>query len=82
MTMTAQLIAVDPAALDEIKAELAALRRDLQRVQMQPRPQWVTVKEYALQAGRTPRTVQGWIKAGKIESRREGGRLMVKVVPT
>lgn len=77
--MTARtLIAVDEAALAALTAEVAALRRAVEAVRMQPRPEWLPIADYAAQMGRTPRTVREWVRAGRIESRREGGILLIR----
>lgn len=72
------LIAVDPDALAEIKAEIAVLRREIQSVHLSPRPEWVPASEYAKTAGGTRRTVMNWIAAGQIESSRHGATVMVR----
>jgi len=76
------LIAVDPDALAEIKAELVALRNEIRAVRMSPMPEWVTAHEYAEQVGVTRRTVMNWIAAGQIESSRHGATVLVRSRPS
>lgn len=73
------LIAIDPTELQALRDELAALRRAIESVSMSPRPQWVTVAEYAKMRGKTPKTVRNWINAGQIETKREGSVTLVRV---
>lgn len=73
------MIAVDPAALQALTDEVAALRRAVERVQMTPAPAWVTVADYAVRVGRTEKTVREWVREGKVESRRDGTVLMIRV---
>lgn len=72
------LIAVDEGALAALIAEVAAIRRALEAVQMQPRPEWVPLAEYAAQVGRSQRTVRSWVRAGQVESRRDGGVTLIR----
>jgi len=39
----------------------------------------VTIAEFAEMRGKTPKTVRNWIKAGKIETKREGSVTLVRV---
>lgn len=78
--MTARtLIAVDESALVALTAEVAALRRAVEAVRMQPRPEWLPLADYAAQMNRTPRTVREWVSSGRVESRREGGVLLIRI---
>jgi len=78
--MTAQtMILVDPDALARLEAEVARLADVVQRVQMAPQPAFVPASDYAARVGVTRRTVARWAETGQIETRRAGGKLMVKV---
>lgn len=74
-----QLIAIDPQALDALRVEIARLHKRLDAVQMAPRPEWITVGDYAEHVGRTKRTVRNWINEGSVETKREGGVTLVRI---
>ncbi|MTH36441.1 hypothetical protein GL279_17775 [Paracoccus limosus] len=76
--MPKMLVAIDPDALAELKAEISALRSEIRSVRMTPAPEWVPAGEYAKLAGVTRRTVMNWISAGQIESNRHGATVMVR----
>lgn len=61
-----------------IMRELADIKQQLRMVQMQPRPEWVTVAEYAKMVGVTPRTVRNWIASGQLETYQHGSKTMVR----
>lgn len=73
------LIAIDPTELQSLRDELAALRRAIEKVALSPRPQWVTVAEYAEMRGKTAKTVRNWINAGQVETKRQGSVTLVRV---
>ena len=75
---TQMLIAVDSGQIAALTREVEALRRSIEAVRMEPRPDWITLAEYAERVGRSPRTVRAWIAAGRIDSRRDGNALMVR----
>ena len=77
--MNKQLIAIDPSALDSLRMEIVRLHRRLDGVTMAPRPEWVTVAEYAEKVGRTKRTVRNWIDAGTVDTKVEGKVLLVRI---
>lgn len=77
--MAHQLIAVDPDALDALHKQLAQINRRLDEIQATPRPEWVTVSEYATIAKVSERTVLRRIEAGEIEVKRMAGKRMVRV---
>ena len=55
------LIAVDPEVLDLIRSirdDLTRLNQRIDAVQMAPKPDWVTVKEYSELVGKSPDTVK------------------------
>lgn len=72
------MIAADPERLAAMEAKMDAILRKLEAVQMTPAPAWLTLPEYARRVGRTEKTVRNWIRAGRIETRREGTAIMVK----
>lgn len=74
-----QLIAIDPNALESLTREVERLHKRLDAVQMQPQPEWLTVKEYAVHVGRTQRTVRNWINQGQVDTKREGEVTFVRV---
>lgn len=74
-----QLIAIDPQALEALCDEVSRLHKRLDAVQMIPRPEWVTVEEFAKLIDRHPRTVKRRIKAGEVETREIAGVCMVRV---
>ena len=74
-----QLIAIDPQALDALRVEIEKLHKRLDAVQMEPRPEWVTVEEFAKLIGKHPRTVKRRIQAGEVEAREIAGVRMVRV---
>lgn len=54
----------------EIKAELRAMREQLN--QIAPPPQWVSVAEYMAAKGISKGTVYRWIASGQVEARGAG----------
>lgn len=74
-----QLIAIDPNALESLTREVERLHQRLDAVQMQPQPEWLTVKEYADYVGRHPRTITRRIEAGELEACEMAGARMVRV---
>lgn len=72
------MIAVDETLMQSLIAEVQSLRRAIDRVQMTPRPEWVTVQAYAEMTGRTTKTVREWVREGKVDSRRDGTVLMIR----
>lgn len=80
--MTAQqLIAIDPDALEEIMDQLTRLHTRLDRVEMRPKPEWLTINDYAEYVEREPRTVRNWINAGTVQTKKDGRRTMVRINP-
>lgn len=79
--MTPQtLIAVDPDRLDALTSELKRLHDRLDRVEMTPKPEWVTAHEYADQVNRSTDTVNKWAKTGKVETKFVGAVRMFRSV--
>jgi len=79
--MTQQLIAIDADALDALLGEVRAIRERLDAVEMQPRPEWLTVAEYADHVGKSKDTVTRWIRSGRVASKHEGNVRMVRLSP-
>lgn len=78
--MTAQqMIAIDPDALEGLTREVQRLHQRLDAVEMQPKPEWITVAQYADRVGRTKRTIRNWINEGRIETKMDGAVTMVRV---
>ena len=76
-----QLIAIDATALAHVEAELDRLHKRLDRLDMTPKPEWITIKEMADTIGKTEKTVKRRIDAGQIEAREVGGERMVRFNP-
>lgn len=73
------MIAVDPDKLDAILSRLETLETVIRSVKITPPPEWMTVTEYADSVGVTTRTVRNWVDAGKVDTRREGEVLFIRV---
>lgn len=70
---------LEPEALESLLARLDAIDAKLDAVQMQPAPEWLTVKEYAKHVGRDVSTVRRYVASGKLETREECGATMIRV---
>ena len=78
--MTAQpMILFDPDALARLEEKFDRLSDAMERAQMAPQPAFAPAADYAARVGVTRRTVARWAETGLIETRRHGGKLMVKV---
>ncbi|MEP1613481.1 MAG: hypothetical protein ABJL72_16365 [Roseobacter sp.] len=75
--MNKQVIEFEMPQADRILQEIKRLHERLDAVEMTPRSEWITVKEYAESVGRTVQTINNWIRDGSIETRREGRVRMV-----
>lgn len=75
---TQTLITIEAADLARIEQRLADLAEKLDRVVMAPKPEWLTVKDYAASIGRSERTVQRYIEQGRVQSKEECGVTLVK----
>ena len=64
--------------LERIARQLADLQDMLGKVVMSPRPEWVTVDEYAAEIGKSKRTVLRYIETGNLETKQECGTLLIK----
>ena len=76
--MTQTLLTISEADLARIEAALAALATRLDRVEMRPKPEWLTLDEYAARIGRSKRTVQRYIDAGRLDTKSECGVVMIR----
>lgn len=72
------IIAIEKADLDGILRELADLKSRLDKVILTPKPEWVSVREYAASIGRSERTVQRYIDQGRLVTKEECGVTLVK----
>lgn len=72
------IIAIEKADLDGILRELADLKSRLDKVILTPKPEWVSVREYAASIGRSERTVQRHIDQGRLVTKEECGVTLVK----
>ncbi|MDO6591730.1 hypothetical protein DS901_13380 [Loktanella sp. D2R18] len=77
--MTQTLIAVDVVILENLTDEIRRLHQRLDAALITPRPEWVTVKEYANHIGRSERTVTRRIDSGELDVRHQCGVRMVRV---
>lgn len=75
------LIVVSSDELTALRQEVEALRADLRGVKLTPQPDWVPLKDYAQQIGKTTKTVHNWIKRDEIEIRRQGHGSAAKMMP-
>ncbi|TLP58305.1 hypothetical protein FEE96_17880 [Parasedimentitalea maritima] len=62
----AQLIAIDPDALNGLIAEVKALRNEVRQARIKPANKWITIKEYAAIIGKSESTVNRHIALGKV----------------
>ena len=79
MTQQVTMIAVDPAALQALRDEIAALRQSIEAVSLSAKPEWLTVKDYAAMIGRSEKTVMRRIAEGSVEVKHVGGVRMVRI---
>ena len=74
-----QMTIVQTDQLDAMMEELKRLHRRLDAVEMTPKPEWVTVNEYAVLKNVSRRTVIRKIEAGKVEAQDIDGYRMIRV---
>lgn len=74
-----QLTLMPSEDLQALRADIARLTTLVEAMAAERRPEWLTPEEAAKVVGRTPATVRQWAREGKIETRRVGRRMMVKV---
>lgn len=74
-----QMTIVQTDQLDAVMEELKRLHRRLDAVEMTPKPEWVTVNEYASLKNVSRRTVIRKIEAGKVDAQDIDGYRMIRV---
>lgn len=72
------MIAVDPALIERLATEVAALRAEIRGATIKPRDEWESIETFAARVGRTVQTVRLWVRQGKVESKRIGGVLLIR----
>lgn len=79
--MTTQTIIVQDHSADlaAIRQELAAVRSMLEGAVITPRPEWMTVADYAALIGKSARTVKRMIADGKVETKHAGHVRLIRV---
>lgn len=65
--------------LKAIREELSSLRQLVQKAVIVPKPEWMTLKEYAAYIDKSTTTVRRLVLSGQVESKRLGKTLMIKV---
>jgi hypothetical protein len=75
------LHAIEQADLDAIHKKLDFIIAELAKVKLTPRPEWVSLNEYADLHAVTTRTVRNWIAQGKLDTYRHGSKTMVRAEP-
>jgi hypothetical protein len=74
------LVIHDPSPeLFEILRILKDLQAKLNAVTMVPKPEWVTMADYAKHIGKSSRTIKRWIEAGQVEAKKVGQTWMIKL---
>ncbi|MBL4768002.1 MAG: hypothetical protein JKY94_09855 [Rhodobacteraceae bacterium] len=58
--------------------QVRALRTDIHAIQMQPKPRWITISEYATKIHRSRRTITRAIAAGKLETKEVCGVTLIE----
>lgn len=77
--MTQQLAIIDVSALDDMRQEIAALRRAIESATIKPAPEWVSVSEAASLRGCSASTISRLIASGRMEAKGAGKSRLVKV---
>jgi hypothetical protein len=62
-------------------AELAALNKRLDGVDMVPKSQWLSIVDYASKVGKSSATVRRWIRLGMLETKAEGHSRLILFNP-
>lgn len=75
MTIEMQFVTTDD--MKTLIAEVRSLRDEVRAVQMQPKPCWITIPEYAAMTGKSESTVQRHIREGKLDVNDAGTTRMV-----
>jgi len=78
MTDQPTLIAVDPAALEAVTAELRALRAEVAALH-EPRNEWLTIPQAATRLECSTDTIRRRIASGEIEARGIGKTRRVRL---
>ena len=73
------VVLVDPDALADLNRQLELIRQRLEVMEAQPRPEWVTIPQYAEMIGRSASTVKRRIRQGKLDVKDESGTRMVRL---
>ena len=73
------LITIEAADLARIEATLIDIQSRLDEYELTPKPKWLTVAEYAVQVRKSKRTVNRWIKKGRLQTKKEGGVQLIEV---
>lgn len=74
--MTQTLFTIEKADLDRLVAEMHEIRQRLDRVEMRPKPEWITMHDYAQKIGRSIDTVKRRLPS--LESRVEAGVTLIR----
>ncbi|MFC3180498.1 hypothetical protein [Cypionkella sinensis] len=72
------MLIVDQGELQALRAEVRELTRLLTGAKVTPLPQWQPLTDYAARLGKSEKTIRNWVRAGKLETKREGSMLMIK----
>jgi hypothetical protein len=72
---------VESKTLVGIMAELAALNKRLDGVDMVPKSQWLSILDYASKVGKSTDTVRRWIRGGLLETKTEGRTRLILFNP-
>lgn len=73
---------VPTADLDRLFGEIRELRTIIEGATIAPRPEWLTVAEFAEMIGKSTRTVKRRIDSGELETRNIAGTTMVRAPKT
>jgi hypothetical protein len=72
---------VESKTLVGIMAELAALNKRLDGVDMVPKSQLLSILDYASKVGKSTDTVRRWIRGGSLETKTEGRTRLILFNP-
>lgn len=75
--MTQQFVLVAAEDIASLRAEIAALRADIQRATISPENRWITIRDAAQRLGCSTRTIARKIDAGELEARGSGKARLV-----
>lgn len=74
-----QLALIDLSALNDLRADLAEVKRLLERSSVQPLPEWVNISEAAARQGCSASTIRRMIDRGELEAKGAGKARKVRV---